>query len=214
MPINKPVKAGHLLSSLYRCVKDAVGLDSIPGLLKQILEDELWREVFIEEYGEIVTYDKFNDFVTTAPPHGLGSSVDTLIKLCGGHGDVTDKIDEAVQRKPGKLWDSRTEDENITDNVSNNLDETAKNAGNGKQSGLRRLRSEIDKAKSPEKREKIKALQKQVFNNEISVHKALITIGARRETFTIPVEPKSAARSIKKRFASDQIAELITLLSD
>jgi hypothetical protein len=204
-----------------------MGLDSIPGLLNQILTEGLWKEVYIEDFGEIVTYDKFNDFVTTAPPHGLGSSINTLVKLCPDHPEIISMIDEEIKRTKGGAnnpkgvggWNQRTINDIETDNLVNRynvpIDKIGESpGGNSKQKGLRRLISEINKAKSPERREKIKALQQQVFNNEISVHKALIIIGARRETFTIPVEPKSAARSIKKRFAPDQIAQLITLLQD
>jgi hypothetical protein len=165
MSTNKPVKAGHLLASLYRCVKDSMGLDSIPGLLNQILTEGLWKEVYIEDFGEIVTYDKFNDFVTTAPPHGLGSSINTLVKLCPDHPEIISMIDEEIKRTKGGAnnpkgvggWNQRTINDIETDNLVNRynvpIDKIGESpGGNSKQKGLRRLISEINKAKSPERR--------------------------------------------------------------
>lgn len=197
------------------------GLNAVPGLLRQILTEKMWVKFDVEIGGDIIEKDHcpedFAQFVTDDPPYGLGSSIDMLIRICAGHVDVIDLIDNEVQRDRGNLeFDFRGNTELINvDNV--NINQSSVNNrpdGNSQQSGLRRLRAEIAKAKTEDQRNKVKKLQSQVFNNELSVHRALVIIGARKETFTIPVDPNGAAKSIKKRFNQDQIAELINLLKE
>lgn len=198
---------GKMVNILYSATKRGeAGLSSVPGLLDQIIDGDMWQSFVIEDTGEIVEHPTFKSFVETPPQEGLGTTVKTLINICHEHIELIDKIDglckaDSVQGKRNDL------------NIVDNIHEVRKPDGTSKEAGLRRLRREIDKAKNnPDKQANIRSLQQQVFNHEISIHKALVTIGARRETMTIPVDPKGAAKALKRKFSPEQLAQLKGLL--
>lgn len=116
-------------------------------------------------------------------------------------------IDAECKREPGNPTDERGENgryEPIVDNV-NNWDNRP--VGNSLDAGLRRLRKEVER-KTP----KAKELQAKVFAQEVSVNAALIELGIRKKTVTIPVEVARAARAIKRHFTDEQVRELKDLL--
>jgi hypothetical protein len=196
------------------------GLNAVPGLLKQVLDEKMWVMFEVEIGNEIVIVEpkNFLEFVTKQPPKGLGSSVKMLEKICYEHTEVLGLITLEVKKDRGEhegnQYTMQLDNNGNVDIINISNLKNQRPDGTSKSASLRRLSSEIDKAETEEKREELETIQKQVFNNEISVHKALITIGVRRETFTIPVDPISAAKSIKKRFTLAQIAHLIALLTE
>lgn len=81
--MNRPIHNDHLVSSLRLSISDgASGLRQVPELVKVILREEAWRERVISQTGEIVQFDRFTDFVETAPLEGIGSDIKTLQRLC------------------------------------------------------------------------------------------------------------------------------------
>ncbi|MCE7078837.1 hypothetical protein [Streptomyces sp. ST2-7A] len=56
------------------------GMETAPGLLRQVLEEGSWR-TFTTPRGETVTYETFEQFVTTAPTKGLGRTVEELVQV-------------------------------------------------------------------------------------------------------------------------------------
>ncbi|MFD7566286.1 hypothetical protein ACFV7O_24120 [Streptomyces tendae] len=56
------------------------GLETAPGLLRQVLEEGSWR-TFTTPRGETATHDTFEQFVTTAPTKGLGRTIEELVQV-------------------------------------------------------------------------------------------------------------------------------------
>lgn len=186
---------GQLGRALYWAIRDGKAIENIPGLVKRVIENQCWRCLLIEETGEVKEFSSFVEYVTTSPPEGLGTEIDTLWRLCQDDIEAQAMIDEATKRSPGKTWDSRNNNVSI---VNNNPDRPV---GNTRQAGLRRI------AKSrPD-------LHTRILAHEISVNAAMVEAGFRPKTLTIPVDPERAALAIKRQFDRDQISQLVRLLT-
>ena len=93
-----PEEAAVVINVFYQAYKSGEGgLKYVPGLLLRIINEGLWRKRKIRT-GEIVEFDKFEDFVTGMPPEGLGENPETLKNLCRDN----DEAIEALQRELGK----------------------------------------------------------------------------------------------------------------
>ncbi|MEU9491990.1 hypothetical protein AB0D73_09590 [Streptomyces sp. NPDC048215] len=55
------------------------GMETTPGLLRQVLEEGSWR-TFTTPRGETVTHETFEEFVTTAPTKGLGRTIEEIVQ--------------------------------------------------------------------------------------------------------------------------------------
>ncbi|WP_146778968.1 hypothetical protein [Actinomadura craniellae] len=71
----------NALSSSLRSTLN--GLDSIPGLIRQVLEEGSWRN-FTTPRGEQVSHSNFESFLTEAPSRGLGKTVNELVRILEG----------------------------------------------------------------------------------------------------------------------------------
>ena len=69
----------------------------MPGLLLRIINEGLWRKRKIRT-GEIVEFEKFEDFVTGMPPEGLGENPEMLKNLCRDDEEAM----RALQKELGK----------------------------------------------------------------------------------------------------------------
>ena len=93
-----PEEAAVVINVFYQAYKSGEGgLKYVPGLLLRIINEGLWKKRKIRT-GEIVEFDKFEDFVTVMPPEGLGENPETLKNLCRDN----DEAIEALQRELGK----------------------------------------------------------------------------------------------------------------
>lgn len=70
----------NVLSSSLRSTLN--GLESAPGLIRQILEEGSWRS-FTTPRGELVEHGDFASFVTTAATAGLGQTLDEVVRVIG-----------------------------------------------------------------------------------------------------------------------------------
>jgi hypothetical protein len=164
----------------------------VPGLLKRILAEERWRMRVIQQSGEIVEFNSFTEFVTTPPLEGLGANMDLIRRICRGDTETVDLLDAAVKGQQGKR----------TDLVYNIHEVTERPSGTSLSSALRRLRKE-----RPDLHQRV------LSDNEFSANAAMVEAGFRTKTITIPIDPKRAAKSIKKHFSEDQIEDLVGELS-
>lgn len=188
---------GQLGRALYWAIRDGKAIENIPGLVKRVIENQCWQCLLIEETGEVKEFASFVEYVTTSPPEGLGTEIETLWRLCQDDIEAQAMIDEATKRNPGKTWDSRTVINNVDIIHNNSIDRPT---GTSRQAGLRRI------AKSrPD-------LHTRILENKISVNGAMVEAGFRPKTLTIPVDPERAALAIKRQFSRDQIERLIELL--
>jgi hypothetical protein len=93
-----PEEAAVVIDVFYQAYKSGEGgLKYVPGLLLRIINEGLWKKRKIRT-GEIVEFDKFEDFVTGMPPEGLGENPETLKNLCRDDEEAM----RALQRELGK----------------------------------------------------------------------------------------------------------------
>lgn len=181
----------NLVESLGSALRSSEhGLGTVPGLLRQILTDESWRE-FVTQLGDHVTHERFIDFVETPPLKGLGSDIDLIRRVAAGDAELLDLLDQALQNPHGG-------DRSNVNNVN-----VGRPEGNRTAAALRRLRKD-----RPD-------LHAQVLANELSAHRAMIEAGFRPRTVTVRTDrPDSIARTLRKNLTPEALAELAKLLKD
>ena len=190
--LNKPVLAGQLLDALYFSVRDGKKVDNIPGLIDQLLAEDIWKEVYVEETEQTVTYDKFEDFVTTPPPEGLGTKVKDLQRLIGEDKGTLDKLTDALQGKPGQ---KRKPGQTIVD-----FSNSKRRANSSRFMNIRLLR------------EKHPDLLQRVLNKEISLTEAMIEAGYKKKRISVYAEVEPVVQKLKTEFSKKELNRIIQLL--
>jgi hypothetical protein len=177
---------GNLTELLGGALRDgAHGLSSVPGLLKQVLAEESWRE-FVTQRGERVEHDRFADFCTTPPLKGLGTDVDLIRRIVADDPEAEKALRDALKGKPGP-------------SSHNNIIQTKQ--GTSRAYALDRLERD-----APE-------LHAEVLAGNLSAHRAMVRAGFRPKTFTVRADDAaSAARTLRKHMTPEQLAELARLL--
>lgn len=200
--MSNPIENGQIAGILYYAIRDGKAIDDIPGLVKRIISGEMWKELLVKETGEVVNFKSFIDFVTTQPPEGLGTTLDTIKRLGSHDTEMLALVDGATKRKHGNTTSPRDAQGQYIPIFDNIQDWSIPKAptGTSRQAGLRRI------AKSrPD-------LHTRILSHEISVNAAMVEAGFRPKTLTIPIDPKRAAEVIKRQFSQDQISQLIEFL--
>jgi hypothetical protein len=162
----------------------------VPHYLKDILESEAWRK-FTAPAGP-QHYDHFEEFVTTPPTKGLGTSTDLIRRLVGGDPKAVDLLDRALQRPDG--GDHRSDEYKATvDNVNG-----VRPTGNSEAAALRRLRKD-----RPD-------LHARVIKGEMKAHAAMVEAGFRHQTITVPIDDmKALAAVLRRRLTPEQWTEFL-----
>ncbi len=84
-----PERAAIYVGNLQSAYRDGErGFQHVPGHIKRIIKEGLWRRVHAEETGETVTFDTFREFVTAPLPEGLGADPSTLVAMCQGDSEA------------------------------------------------------------------------------------------------------------------------------
>lgn len=162
-------------------------LESVPGLLKQVLREESWRE-FVTRRDELVRHERFVDFVSAEPLRGLGASVGLIKRIVSDDAEANDLLDQALKNPTGRP--------HIDDNVHK------RPSGNSSSSALRRLRKD-----APE-------LHTEVLEGRLTAHAAMLQAGFRKPTFSVRGDdPEKIAETLRRKLSDDQIADLIRYLS-
>lgn len=205
--MGEEVYNGQMGRALYSAIRDGKAIENIPGLVKLIIKEQCWKRLLIESTGEVKEYTNFAEYITTPPPEGLGTDIETLWRLCGNDIEAQTAIDEVTKRGNGGNNNPNGiggKSHKTIDNVDNiHIDNIPDRPdGTTRQAGIRRLRTQ-----RPD-------LHTRVLAHEISVHAAMIEAGFRPKTVTIPIDPKRAAKTIKQHFTNDQIQILIDSLVD
>lgn len=165
------------------------GLKTVPGLLKRVLSEESWRE-FTTQRGELVRYDRFEDFIVRPPLKGLGASIDLVRRVVSGDPEAVDLLDQALAGRQGLRTD-----------LVDNINEVARPTGTSQNAALRRLRKDAP------------ALHTEVLAGNLSAHAAMIQAGFRAKSVSIPVSrPEAVAAALLKHMAPDDVAEVVRLL--
>jgi hypothetical protein len=155
----------------------------------------MWRGRIAAETFKHIYFERFEDFIVTAPTKGLGATVEMVRSLLRGDLEALDLFDKAVQRPHGGDRSSKMDNIHLAPNP----------AGTSREAGLRRLRKA-----SPE-------LHTQVITGQLSVNDALVQAGLRVPRISALARPKSIAAAIKnciaqKHFTQADVEQLITLL--
>lgn len=72
------------------------GLDTVPALLKRVLQEESWRE-FVTQRGDHVKHERFAEFVTTPPLAGLGTTVEMVERVVGADAEAATLLRESLK---------------------------------------------------------------------------------------------------------------------
>lgn len=188
-------RENNLIDYLRSAISDGVaGMLDAPSLLRQIIENELWRERFVRQTKEIARFDTFDQFIAAAPPEGLNVSKRLLYKLCADDIALLDLLDSTF--KGNDRGGDRRSDQFKSNNVT--IEKPAR--GNSAVYSLRRLRTA-----RPD-------LHKRVLEKEISINRAMIKAGLRKNTFAVAADVSKICSAIKEKFTPDQIAEIIEQL--
>lgn len=197
--LNKPALAGHLLDALYFSVRDGKKIDNIPGLIEQLLAEDIWKEVYVEDTERVVTYERFEDFVTTPPPEGLGTKIETLKRLLGDNNAALNLLEAALQGKPGEPL---KRDEEGKFFAVYDLHNGRKPSGTSRQAGIRRLRKER------------RDLLQRVLDREMTVHEAMVEAGFRKKQITALAEVESVVKKLKSTFSQEELNRIAELLRE
>lgn len=158
---------------------------AVPGLLKQVLQNESWRE-FTTTRGELVTHKRFESFVVTPPLAGLGADLALIRRIVGDDPETRDLLDRAEQRPAHAHAD--------VDNVN------VRPTGNTSSSALRRLRKD-----RPD-------LHQRVLAKELSPNAAMVLAGLRPKTVTVRATIEGFAKAAISHLTQEERHELALLL--
>lgn len=192
--------------TLVEQLRDAImvaegGLDVVAETLKRVLVTEAWRDR--EVRGERVTFERFEDFVKTKWPRGLGTRLDRIETIVGHDGETLRlfrkaivmpgpktraKLEDSALRIAARLdrEDSDADDERASDESNDNviLDEpTARGQGNSRAYALDRLERD-----APE-------IYQEVVSGAISAHAAMLKAGLKKAPDGLSVLKKSWAKA-------------------
>lgn len=192
--INHMVRNRHLVESLERSLRSGKhGLSVVPGLVKQILREESWRE-FTTQRDELVRHARFADFVVTPPLKGLGADPRLIRRVVEDDIEALDLFDQAMSdgARPGQ----RTDLVHIMNEVE------ARPHGTNRAYALRRLRAD-----APE-------LHAEVIAGNLTAHAAMVQAGFRPPTFTVRADSAdSVAAALRRQLDPAVLAEVGRLIA-
>jgi hypothetical protein len=189
-----PLRArGSLVDALSSALdRGNHGLENVPGLLRQVLADESWRE-FETARGEHVTHPQFASFVADPPLRGLGATMEVIERIVGTDDpDLLRMLRQArkVGHGPGRGHKTNGESPDVLGD-----DSTARDAD--------RLARE-----APEEYAAVR-------RGEKSINAAAISAGIRRRRIAVRLDnAESAAETLRKHMAPAELARLRDLLGE
>ncbi|MEP7284517.1 MAG: hypothetical protein ABI947_01960 [Chloroflexota bacterium] len=182
--------------ALSQAIADGdIALGSVPGLLRRVLTEDMWRKRILPETGQSVEFERFEDFVTTDPLEGLGTTLEVVKSLCKRDEDVLTLIDQVTKKT-------------LNGNGINQPSEGVIHNTLPPQHGASREYTVVLL-----ERDGHNELAQQVLNRQISAAEARRQAGyeMRRRAISLD-DPVSAARTISKYMHPEAIKELIALL--
>lgn len=192
--VNHMVRNRHLVESLERSLRSGKhGLSVVPGLVKQVLREESWRE-FTTQRDELVRHERFADFVVAPPLKGLGADPRLVRRVVEDDIEALDLFDRAMSdgSRPGQR----------TDLVHNINEVEARPHGTSRAYALRRLRND-----APE-------LHAEVLAGNLTAHAAMVKAGFRPPTFTVRADSaRQVAEALRRQLDPDILAEVGRLIA-
>lgn len=186
------IRANNLVDHLRRAISDGTsGLSDVPLLVKQIIESGAWRTRTVSQTKELVFFSSFREFAEALVPDGLGKTIKELEHLCAGDVEALDLL--AGQTQTLKRGGDRRSDKFKSNNVTIEKSER----GNSAVYSLRRLR------------ETRPDLHKRVLEKEISINRAMVEAGLRKNTLAVAADVSKICAAIKEKFTPSQVEEII-----
>lgn len=182
-----PRYAGEIVASCATAIfHGAHTLVNIPGLIKRIVQEDLWAHY--ERTDGMQEFTTFPEFVEK----GLGTNIASLQHLCRDDNEALDVLDRAVVASPGRP----------RKNVDN-VNIIRRPTGNSASQAIRRLRRD-----RPD-------LHARVITGELSPNEAMLAAGWRRKRISMFVgDPDRAARLLKRHFSQAEISKIKALLEE
>lgn len=184
MSTSNPIESQQICASCEHAIRHGIGnLKYVPGLIKRIISEELWRSRRVEN-GDIVQLNSFRELITGKPLAGWGESPEKVEAIIRDDADALAMWREAMKGEAGRPEKSRN---NVTEL------EPAK-TGNSRAYTLSRLAKE-----SPELYDRVKA-------GELSANAAAIQAGWRKKPSPLDLLRsawRKASRSERETFLGE-----------
>jgi hypothetical protein len=188
------------VNTLAEALNEASSIANVPGLLKQIIGNDMWRKRYCKQIKQDVEFRRFPDFVTAHPPEGLGTNMRVLEAICRHSGD-NEAYDMLVRMGAGEGGgDNNPYGRNgkpndlITVDIVNS---DSRPTGNSAAAALRRLAKD-----TPE-------LHAQVLAGELSPNAAAIEAGFRKRKFQLPDDAIAAGRYLAGRVDKEWLLAMV-----
>lgn len=191
MPVDRLRENDQVVTALQHALGEGEhGLNVVPELIKRVLREARWQDRASDRLGREVAFEAFVDFIHEPPPEGLGTTVELVLRICGGDEEAQSLIEAATLRPDGR-----------PKTVSNvNSYPLARPVGNTAQQALRQLRTH-----RPD-------LLERVVTGDLSPHAAAVEAGFRRKVVQIDVDPERAAVQLARHFGGVELDRLIDAL--
>lgn len=189
-----------IIDTLSKAISDGdASLSSVPNLIIQVCERNMWKRRVVRQTGEVVEFERFTDFVRAHKPEGLGEDVDTIQTLISHNATALTAFDAALQNEqPSNGRPPKT-----VYNIHSLDDDNAKSrpSGTTKRAALRRLRKD-----RPDLLERVTA-------GELTPNEAMIEAGFRPKRVAVNCsDMQSAAKTLASNLDYDMLVQLTDLL--
>jgi len=177
------------VSSLAQALASGQSLANVPGLVKNIIKSEMWRDRIVRQTGKQATFKRFRDFVEAYPPEGLRTTIPMLIQICTTYDDMeaVSLIAQAEAGKRGAPEGNKNASKTNHNNIMVCQDESGATQGASTTYTMRRLAKD-----APE-------LHKAVVSGDLSPNAAALQAGFRRRKFQMPDTPEAAGKYLAER---------------
>lgn len=199
-----------LLSKQVRSA--SLNLSNIPHLVVQIIEQEMWKLYLHPSGGQEInnSHLSFADFVSSEPPNGLGSNLQTIENILVIQTRAKQRNDVQTAENALKLFASELTGVSRTLTVEE-LPQSVLAIMNEAKPPNTISKSQISALRKLE-RERPDLLG-QVQSGNLSANKAMIEAGFRKRRFSIPQDDVAgAANAIRNKYSDQQIRQLVQQL--
>lgn len=188
------------VSALAEALSSQVSLSAVPGLLKRVIKNEMWRKRIVGQTKKEIEYKRFADFVKDYPPEGLGTNMNTLMSICRFENDI-EAIDLLAQATGEQGGNNNPNGINQHTSVNHNniiVDQKDNETKQGTSAAytMRRLAKDFP------------TIHERVLTGELSPNKAALEAGFRQPKLQIPADPTAAGRYLAQRVDDAWMLEL------
>lgn len=194
------------VSALAEALSSQVSLSAVPGLLKRVIKNEMWRKRIVRQTKKEIEYKRFADFIKDYPPEGLGTNFNTLMSICRFENDIEavdllaniDAGKEGGNNNPNGIGgkSGKTCSDIVTVDNINSDNKSERPTGTSSAATMRRLAKDFP------------TIHERVLTGELSPNKAALEAGFRQPKLQIPADPTAAGRYLAQRVDDAWMLEL------